>query len=211
MRFKMSASEFLLKFQMWTMQDNVSDLKKRYLFFSALIVYALAIGTRLIIDYFDPISKFRQVENPAYLIVYVSLLVGLAFSLISMGFVYICRSVGIKNLYSSMLFLASLDIFRSALFEGPLTGPAGFFFCTRRLSLDVYWLLHGYHCGLIAFSSWRPQVSNSDISWAILPEECSTFLAGTHRGQTATFDTEEGNERNRKALTKTEQVRLETD
>ena len=125
----MNATEFLLKFQLWIMQDNVHDLKKRYLFFSALIVYALAISTRLTIDYFDPISKFRQVENPAYLIVYVSLLVGLAFSLISMGFVYICRLVGIKNLYSSMLFLAILDTFHSVLFEGPLwTGSAGIFF-----------------------------------------------------------------------------------
>jgi hypothetical protein len=145
MRFKMSTSEFLLKFQMWAMQDNVSNLKKRYLFFSALIVYALAISTRLTIDYFDPISKFRQVENPAYLIVYVSLLVGLVFSLISMGFVYICRSVGIKNLYSSILFLAILDTFRSVLFDGPLwTGPAGMFFLHTTLDfgcvLAVAWL-----------------------------------------------------------------------
>ena len=145
MRFKMSTSEFLLKFQMWAIQDNVTDLKKRYLFFSGLIVYGLATGVFLTIGYFGPMSKLSQVVDLAYSIVQTSLLVGSMFSLISMGFVHICRWAGVKNLYSSMLSLAILDTFRSVLFEGPLwTGAAGLIFLNVALEFAsvaaVAWL-----------------------------------------------------------------------
>lgn len=120
MRFKMSANELLLKCQLWVMQDNVSDLKKRYLFFSGLIVYALGTGMFLTISYFDPMSKLRQVQDLAYSIVETSLYVGLILSLISMGLVCICRWGGVKNLYSSMLSIAILDTLGAVLFQGAL-------------------------------------------------------------------------------------------
>jgi hypothetical protein len=116
----MTTREFLLKCQLWVMQDNVTDLKKRYLFFSGLIVYALGTGMFLTISYFDPMSKLRQVQDLAYSIVESSLYYGLLLSLISMGFVYICRWGGVKNLYSSMLFFAILDILGAVLFQGAL-------------------------------------------------------------------------------------------
>ncbi len=127
-RFNMSISNLLLKFQLWVMQNNVSDLKKRFLFFSALLVYGLALSMLFIINYFDPASELRKMQNPVYSIVYISLLLGLMISLISMGFVYICRSVGITNLYSSMLFLGVLDTFRSVFFEDPLQGGSVWMF-----------------------------------------------------------------------------------
>jgi len=116
----MSTSGFLLKFQMWVMQDNVTDLKKRYLFSSGLIVYALGTGMFLTISYLDPMSKLRQVHDLAYSVVETSLYVGLILSLISMGLVCLCRWGGVKNLYSSMLSLAILDTLGAVLFQGAL-------------------------------------------------------------------------------------------
>ncbi len=120
MRFKMSTGEFLLKCQLWVMQDNVSDLKKRYLFFSGLIVYALGTGMFLTISYFDPMSKLRQVQDLAYSIVESSLYYGFLLSLISIGFVCICRWGGVKNLYSIMLSFAIVDTLGAVLFQGAL-------------------------------------------------------------------------------------------
>ncbi len=108
----MTASELLLKFQLWVMQDNVSDLKKRYLFFSALALYILEISIVVMIQYLDPASEVRKVPS-IYSIVFVSS----AGSLILMGFVYICKLVGIRNLYLSMLLLRVLFIFISVLSE----------------------------------------------------------------------------------------------
>ncbi len=102
------------------MQDNVSDLKRRYLFFSGLIVYALGTGMFLTISYFDPMSKLRQVQDLAYSIVESSLYYGFLLSLISIGFVYICRWRGVKNLYSIMLSFAILDTLGAVLFQGAL-------------------------------------------------------------------------------------------
>ncbi len=140
-----SASEFLLKLQLWVMQDNVSNLKKRYLFFSALIVYALTVSPLLTILYCDPISKLWQVQYLAFFIVYESLLIGLLFSLISMGFIHICRWIGIRNLYSSMLLLAVLETFCSVLFYGSLwRSTSGMLFLDKALEfgsvVGIAWL-----------------------------------------------------------------------
>ena len=90
----------LLRLQMWATQDNVSSLKKRYLFFSGIVVYGFAFILLLIIAHFDPLSNLGAIET-----VRMSILIGLLFSLISIGFIYICRSVGICNLYACMLLL----------------------------------------------------------------------------------------------------------
>ncbi len=127
------------------MQDNVSDLKRRYLFFSALILYALAVTPLLMYVYCDPISKLWQVQYLAFGIVYESLLVGLVGSLISIGFVYICGLVGIRNLYSSMLLLQVLDIFRLVLFAGAFwRGVSGILLLDKALgfgaAVGIAWL-----------------------------------------------------------------------
>ena len=98
-------SEFLLRLQMWATQDNVSSLKKRYLFFSGIVVYSLAFMLLLFIGPSDPSRNLRAIKNFPFFIVHTSILVGLIFSLISIGFVYICRSVGIRNLYACMLLI----------------------------------------------------------------------------------------------------------
>jgi hypothetical protein len=99
----MNASEFLLKFQLWVIEDNVSFLKKRYLFFSGIVVYSLSFILLFIIGHFDPLINLTEIKSLRPFIVQISILVGLLFSLISIGFVYICRSLGIGNLYSCML------------------------------------------------------------------------------------------------------------
>lgn len=93
-------SEFLLRFQMWATQDNFSSLKKRYLFFSGIVMYGLAFIIFLITHPFNLLSNLGAIET-----VRMSILLGLFSSLISVGFVYICRSVGIYNLYLCMLLL----------------------------------------------------------------------------------------------------------
>jgi hypothetical protein len=92
-------SELLLRLQIWATQDNVSSLKKRYLLLSGTVVYGVAVMLFLI-TYFGPLSSLGAIGT-----VHTSILVGLFFSLISIGFVYVCRSVGICNLYSCMLLL----------------------------------------------------------------------------------------------------------
>ncbi len=91
-------NEFLLRLQLWAIQDNFSSLKKRYFFFSGILVYGLAAMLFLITHY--SLSNLGAIET-----VRMSILVGLLFSLISIGFVYMCRSVGIRNIYSCMLLL----------------------------------------------------------------------------------------------------------
>ena len=112
----MNMNEFLLRLPMWAIQDNVRFLKKRCLFFSGIVVYGLAFILLLIIEHFDPSSNLRAIENFYFFIVQISILVGLFFSLISIGFVYICRSVGVYNLYSCMLLLGVIDNLLSVLF-----------------------------------------------------------------------------------------------
>ena len=96
----MNLNEVLLRFQMWAIRDNFSSLKKRYLFFSGIVMYGLAFILVLITDHFSLLSNLGAIET-----VRMSILLGLFFSLISIGFVYICRSVGICNLYLCMLLL----------------------------------------------------------------------------------------------------------
>lgn len=90
---------------MWAVRDNVSSLKKRYLLFSGILVYGLAVMLFLITEHSGPLSNLRAIKNFHFVIVHTSILVRLFFSLISIGFVYICRSVGLCNLYSCMLLL----------------------------------------------------------------------------------------------------------
>ena len=90
---------------MWAMRDNVSFLKKRYLFFLGIVVYGLESILLFIVAHFDPSIDLREIKSLRPFIIQISILLGLIFSLISIGFVYICRSVGIYNLYSCMLLL----------------------------------------------------------------------------------------------------------
>lgn len=90
---------------MWAMQDNASFLKKRYLFFFGIVVYGLEFTLLFIIVHLDPSIDLKAIKKSHPFIAQISILFGLIFSLISIGFVYICRSVGIRNLYSCMLLL----------------------------------------------------------------------------------------------------------
>lgn len=113
---------------MWATRDNVSSLKKRYLLFSGIVVYGVAVMLFLITAHLGPLSNLGAIE-----IVHTSILVGLFFSLISIGFVYICRSVRICNLYSCMLLLGVIANFLPMLSDWQSHLRAGIV----RSSLDI--------------------------------------------------------------------------
>ena len=102
----------LLRLQMWAIEDNVSSLKKRYLFFSGIVVYGFAFRLFFIVERFDPLSNLGAIETVRTLI-----LGGIIFSLISIGFIYICRSLGICNLYACMLLLGVIANLLPMLFD----------------------------------------------------------------------------------------------
>jgi len=98
---------------MWAIKDNVSFLKKRYLFFAGIVVYGLAFMPHLLI--FDRLSNLRAIENFHFFIIRILIFAGIVFSLISIGFVYVCRSVGVSNLHSCMLLLGIITNLLSVL------------------------------------------------------------------------------------------------
>ncbi len=111
----MNMNELLLRLQIWAMQDNVSFLKKRYLFFSGVVIYSLEFMLRLIVDYFYPSRNLRAIESLNLFMVQIFILVAITYSLVSIVFVYICRLAGVRNLYACMLLFGVVTILWSVL------------------------------------------------------------------------------------------------